>query len=150
MELKEIDPKTTSFTANGKEYIVESKLSIERFIAFQKLEVEFAYNTGFGGVMRSLNKGIDLLNKQQWVEAAVELSNTRDIMKKSTESKRQPAIDLCSLFINTKDEDRRFITDQMLSDKQNDFELEGIPMDFFLHLAANLVIGYREHLNQKG
>jgi hypothetical protein len=149
MELKDLEIKTNKFTANGKEYYVESKLSIERFIAFQKLEVEFAYQTGFGGVMKSLKKGIELLNSQKWTDAAVELHNTLDILKKSTEDKRQPAIDICSLFINQKDEDRRWVTDEMLKEKQEDFEAEGIPMDFFLHLAANLVIGYKEALSRK-
>lgn len=150
MELSNLQPNEKSFTANGKTYFIEDKLSIERFIAFQKLEVEFAYSGGFLGVMRSLNKGIEHLNKMQLVDAAVELSNTRSSIERQDKEKRVPAVDLCSLFINEKNEDRRVITNEMLSEKQKDFEAEGIPIDFFLHLAANLVIGFKERLKQKG
>lgn len=146
MELKDIKVDSPSFTANGKEYFIESKLSIERFIAFQKLEVELAYGGGFTGVMKSLNKAIDFMNKTQWVDAAVELTNTRESIIKQDKTKRVPAVDICSLFLNTKDENRKIITDEMLIEKQKDFEIEGIPIDFFLHLAKNLVVGLKEHL----
>lgn len=146
MELKEISSQVNSFTANGTEYFIESKLSIDRFIAFQKLEVELAYGGGFLGVMKSLNEAIKLLNKQDWVGAAVELTNTRESIIKQDTSKRIPAVDICCLFINTKDEDRRIITDDMMIKKQKDFEEEGIPIDFFFQLANNLVVGLKQHL----
>lgn len=150
MELKEIDHKTVqSIEANGTTYYLESKISIKRFEVFQMLEVDFGYPGGFAGVYKSLNKSIELLNKQQWVDAAVELCNIRDVMKKSDDNRRQPAVDMCSLFLNTKDEDRTTITNEMLAKKQEDFEKAGIPMDFFLHLAAKLTIGYRESLKLK-
>lgn len=150
MELKDLKPNEKSFIANGKTYYIEDRLSIERFIAFQKLEVEFAYGGGFLGVMKSLNKGIEHLNKMQLVDAAVELTNTRESIIRQDKDKRIPALDLCSLFINSKDEDRRVITNDMLIEKQKDFEAEGIPIDFFLRLAQNLVIGFKESLKEKG
>lgn len=146
MELKEPEDNK-SFEANGKTYHLTDKLSIERFIAFQKLEVEFAYGVGFNGVMKSLNKSIDYLNKLELVNAAVELSNTRDSIKRNDLDKRVPAVDMCSLFLNTKDEDVRVITDEMLAEKQKDFTEAGIPISFFLDLAKNLTIGFRQHLN---
>lgn len=149
MELKEANIENNSFTANGKVYFLESKLSIERFIAYQKLEIELAYPGGFAGVLRSLKKGIEHLNKMDLVNAAVELSNTMDVVRKSDKDKRVAAVDICSLFLNTKDEDRRVITDEMLLIKQEDFEKEGIPIDFFLRLASELIAGYRQHLSQK-
>lgn len=145
MELKkDIDSK--QITANGNTYYLESELSIERFIAFQKLEVELAYQTGFAGVMKALDRAKVFLNKTDFVSASVEITNIQDVMRKSDKDKRIPSIDICSLFLNTKDEDRRWITDQMLEEKQKDFESEGIPVSFFLTLAQNLVIGYKEHL----
>lgn len=145
MELKkDIDSK--QITANGNTYYLESELSIERFIAFQKLEVELAYQTGFAGVMKALDRAKVFLNKTDFVSASVEITNIQDVMRKSDKDKRIPSIDICSLFLNTKDEDRRWITDQMLEEKQKDFEAEGIPVSFFLTLAQNLVIGYKEHL----
>lgn len=149
MELKNLDPKVKSFMANGKEYFVESRLSIERFIAYQKLEVEFAFNGGFAAIMKMLDSSFEFLNKGELANACVLVDNTRKSIRKQDKDKRIPALDLCSLFLNTKDEDRRVITDEMLMEKQRDFEEEGIPVDFFLHLAANLVTGYKEHLKPK-
>lgn len=139
------DSKT--FEANGHKYVIESSLSIERYIAFQKIEVEFAYGVGFLGVYQGINKGIEYLNGQKWVDAAVTLSNVRDSIGQ-LDKKRVPALDMCGLFINRVDEDRRVITDQMLLDKQDDWEKEGIPADFFLTIAVNLVRGYKEVLKQ--
>lgn len=147
MELKKIDSKEKSFEANGKRYFIESSLSIERYIAFQKIEVELAYGGGFLGVYQGLNKCIDLLNDRKWVDAAVLLVNTRDSIG-NLDKKRIPALDMCGLFINEANEDRKRITDEMLLAKQADWEAEGIPADFFLTIAVNLVRGYKEVLKQ--
>lgn len=147
MELANIDTNSKSFTANGKTYFIESQLSVKRFIAFQKLEIELAYGVGFSGVLKALNRGIEHLNKTQWVDAAVVLSNTRDSIIRNDKDQRVPAVDICSLFINTENEDRKIITDEMLAEKQKDFEAEGIPISFFLSLAKNLVVGLKEHLS---
>lgn len=150
MELKNIDNNAKSFEANGKTYIVEiGKLSIERYIIFQKLEVELPYNGGFAGVMKSHKKVKEHLNKIELYDAIVELDNIDNCLKKADKDKRVPAIDICSLFLNTKDEDRRYMSNELLAEKQEDFEKEGIPSDFFLHLASELIIGYRQYLNQK-
>jgi len=131
--------------ANGHKYIVESSLSIERYIAFQKIEVELAYGVGFLGVFNAFKKALEHLNKMQLADAIVILHNTLQSITK-LDNKKVPALDMCSLFINREDEDRRYISDEMLSDKQKDWEIEGIPADFFLSIALNLVRGYKEVL----
>jgi hypothetical protein len=145
MELKEMNTEEKSFMANGHKYIVESSLSIERYIAFQKIEVELAYGVGFLGVFNAFKKALEHLNKMQLADAIVILHNTLQSITK-LDNKKVPALDMCSLFINREDEDRRYISDEMLADKQKDWEIEGIPADFFLSIALNLVRGYKEVL----
>ena len=145
MDLKTPNKEDLSFTANGHKYYIESKLSIERFIAYQKLEIELAYDVGFLGVIQNLNKAISHLNKLELVNASVVLSNTILGIQENG-NKKIPALDLCSLFINREDEDRRIITDEMMIEKQKDWEKEGIEVSFFLTCAYNFVRGYRDYL----
>lgn len=147
MELKSIDNNSRSFEANGNKYVIESSLSIERYIQFQKIEVEFAYGVGFLGVYNALKKAIEHLNKLQLADAIVLLANTLTSIN-NNDKKKVPALDMCGLFINRENEDRRYISDEILAEKQKDWEAEGIPADFFLSIAQNLVRNYKEVLKQ--
>lgn len=147
MELKKIEPNQKSFTANGVDYYVEYSLSIARYKAYLKLQNHFAFDGGFGGVMASLKTAYELLNKQNFADSAVLLHNTLNGIE-TIDTRHHAAIQMCCLFLNAKDEDRRFIDDTVIDKKIADFEAEGIPMDFFLQLAKSLTIGYLDNLNQ--
>jgi hypothetical protein len=145
MELKKLSPDTVQIPANGKIYILETDgLSIERFWAYQKYELECGFDIGYSGIYGALNSAIADLQKPMLVDAGVTLVNARDGMKKTMTDKYIPSVNLCSLFLNTKDEDRRWINDEMLAAKQKDFEEEGIASDFFLVLAKKLIRNYRQ------
>jgi len=147
MELKPIEATVKSFTANGTEYFVEYSLSIARYKAYLKLQNHFAFDGGFGGVMQSLKSAYELLNKQNFADSAVLLHNTLNGIE-TIDTRHHAAVSMCCLFLNSKDEDRRYIDDTVIEKKVKDFETEGIPMDFFLQLAKSLTIGYLENLKQ--
>jgi hypothetical protein len=136
--LKQIDLNKKSFKANGKEYFIESALSFERFLMYQKLQFEVAYEPGFYGVYKALEKSYEACNGGKIADAAVIIHNTMAGIK-TVDQRRVPALDLVCLFINEKNEDRRVITDDIISGKISDWEAEGLDMMPFFQLAISSI-----------
>jgi hypothetical protein len=143
MELKVIDLTKPSFTANGKEYFIEKSLSQERFLMYQKLQIELTYQTGFAGMYNSMKKLYELLNDKKFVDSAVIVHNALNGVK-NTEERRIPALELAALFVNEKDEDRKTINQDMVDKKLKDWELEGLDVTPFFQLAISSIAGFKE------
>ena len=135
--LKVIDIKTKSFTANGKEYFIEmGGISMERFIEYEKLQVELGYGVTFIQLYELIKESYELCNKQKFADLAVKLYNVLQSVK-TFEERRTPAFELCALFINEKNENRAIITKDMISVKLADWEAEGLDAVPFFQLAVS-------------
>ncbi len=135
--LKVIDIKTKSFTANGKEYFIEmGGISMERFIEYEKLQVELGYGVTFIQLYDAIKEGYELCNKQKFADLAVKMYNILQGIK-TFEERRTPAFELCALFINTKDENRAIITKDIIATKLADWEVEGLDAVPFFQLAVS-------------
>lgn len=141
---KLISPEGNSFVANGVKYNIEGSLSMARYIEYLKLEIEFGYNAGYAGVYKEVTKAIGHLNKTNFVDSAVTLTRILE-GQGNLQNKYIPAVNICGLFFNTDDEDRRVITDEMLDKKIKNWEKEGIEVGFFLKMASVLVRGYQKN-----
>lgn len=147
MILKKLDPTKTEFEANGKIYKIETSLSIERFCEFQILEKEFAYSMDFKKMFNELLELREMMNKLKFVDSAVKLENiVKGIVK--IEQKEPTALKICALFINTEDEDRSIITEDMISNKIRDWKIEGYEVQGFFMLALNTVNGFTDIYNE--
>lgn len=142
-KLKSIDLNAGSFEANGNEYFIEKGISQERFLMYQKLQIELAYETGFAGMFRAMKNIYDAANKQKLADVAVIAHNALNGIK-TTEERRIPALELAALFINTKDEDRKIITQDMVDQKLKDWEAEGLDVMPFFQLAISTIAGFKE------
>lgn len=136
--LKQIDLNKKTFKANGIDYYIEGSLSFERFLMYQKLQLEVAYETGFYGVFKGLEKAYNSCNEGKLADVSVIVHN---LMKgiKTVDERRVPMLDLVCLFINTKDENRKTINDDMIRQKIADWEAEGLDMMPFFHLALSSI-----------
>jgi len=142
-QLKQIDLSKPSFMANGKEYFFESQFTIDRFCKYQELEKELAYGYTTKTLYAELVKMWNLLNAMKFAEIATILHNLIHGLKNVQE--REPVVlKMCALFINTKDEDRRIVTDDMISRKIDDWKEEGYNFDNFFKLALNTMDGFLE------
>lgn len=142
-ELKRIDFKAGKFTANGKTYTIEGALSIERYAEFQILEKELAYGFTAKDIFDKLRKMWDNQNKLKFVENAVLLDNLmRGIVK--LEERNPTVLKICALFINTPDEDRATITQDLIDVKIADWKAEGLDMRDFFQVASSSVNGFLE------
>lgn len=141
-ELKRLDLKQQSFEANGTKYFIETGLSIERFCEYQILEKEAGFGISFKKIFENLKKVHGLMNEVKFVEAAVALDNLMRGVAKLEE--REPTLlKICALFINTTDEDRTTINNDMVVKKIEDWKAEYDVRDFFT-LALNTVDGFLE------
>lgn len=141
-QLKRIDFTKNSFIANGKEYFIESGLSISRFCEYQILEKEAAFSTTFSGMFGELRGVYDLLNSVKFVEASVKLDNLMSGISKLQE-KEPTLLKMAALFINTADEDRSTITADQITRKIEDWSHEYDVRDFFT-FALSTIKGFTE------
>lgn len=140
-QLKRIDLQKGIFEANGKTYHIEASLTIERYCEFQILEKELAFNLSFKGMFDSLNALWTEVNKMQFGDAAVRINNLLRGMARLEE--REPVfLKICALYINTEDEDRSVINQDVITQKIQDWKAEGYDMQDFFMVASNSVSGF--------
>lgn len=143
--VKEIERGTVSFTANGKVYLIETKPTINRWEKYQELEIEMGYGMSVQEVGKKLAEAIEMLNKLQLVNASVALHSLATGVNK-TKQRSHPAMRMCALFMNTADEDRTEISDELIMAKIADWKAEGIEAGFFLTYAQLIMHGSIENL----
>lgn len=137
-ELKKIDFSQKSFKANGTEYFIETSISFNRFKMFQKLQIEAGYGVGFYDLFESLKKIYELCNDKKFADIAVLTHNTlRGI--KDIDERPNSALQLAALFINSKEEDRKVITDDIVNKKIADWEAEGLDITPFFQFAISSI-----------
>ncbi len=133
----------TSFTANGKEYFLTSKLSIARFVEFEKLGIIHGFGKDFQAVFSDLADIYECLENQKIASAAVKVSNLlQGVTRVLQESDHHPILKICALFINTKDENVKEYNEAVIESKIQDWYAEGFNFDDFFLLASSLVKGY--------
>lgn len=144
--LKKLDLQggISSFEANGKTYHIESTMSIERYTLFQQYELELSYNLSFKQLFETFKKVYELLNQSKPADASVLIYNTMQGFAK-LEQKEPYVMKYCALFINEEAEDRRVITEDMITAKINDWQKEGIAFESFLQLAIFSIPSFIEN-----
>ena len=139
-QLKTLDPQARSFEANGKKYFIETKLSIARFHEYQILEKEAGFSISFSSMVEAIKEAYKDLNQLKAADASVKLHNLLAGISKIAE-KEHVLLKMCALFINTEDEDRGEIDDDLITTKISDWEKE-YDVNGFFTLALNTINGF--------
>lgn len=140
--LIDIDFKLGKFMANGTEYLVESAISVDRWNWYERQEVEVGLNIRFEHLYSKLQEQWDHINNQEFGHSAVICRDIIEGVGRNMQRRDPEVLKMCALFINTKDEDRRFITDDIIRKKIEDWREEGINMRSFFHFAIAIIPGY--------
>ena len=148
MELKKLDFEKSEFEANGKKYFVKQSLSVERFRWFEKYQVDFGFGRTYKSIADSLKKAIELGNKGKGIEAWNIVLNLMRSVGDGLEKRTNNAMLICALFIVTEDEDVTKWDEQQQIEKINDWNTEGYDVNSFFQLAANLVQGFIDDLEE--
>jgi len=108
---------------------------------YQKLQIELGYEMGFEGVFKNIRKIYELCNQQKFADIAVLTHNILQGVK-TVDNRRIPALEMCALFINTKEEDRGSINDDMVQEKIKDWQAEGLDVASFFAIAVAFIQGF--------
>lgn len=143
MNVKTIDLKSKEFEANGVRYFIESTLSIDRYRKFEEIEIELGYGRSFSEVFDTVRMSMEDINNQKQGEAYVKLYNLINGVQQF-ETKRPHIFRYCALFINSEDEDRTIITEDMITKKIDDWQKEGLDHQPFFSFALSSLPGFKE------
>jgi len=145
MNLKELDFKSKEFTANGRKYIISDKISIERYMEYQKLVPLLTFGTNFEEMFQQLKKAYAHLNKQNFADSAVIIHNILSSVGNVEQTSRvHPALKMAALFINREDEDCAIYNEEITKDKIEDWTKEGFNISDFFTLALSSISGFRQ------
>jgi len=146
--LKQIDFEKSEFQANGKTYFVKQSLSVERYRWFEKYQVDFGFGRTYQSISDALKKAVELGNKGKGIEAWNIVLNLIRAVGEGLDKRTNNAMMLCALFIVTEDEDLTKWDEQDQAKKIEDWNIEGYDVNSFFQLAANLVKGFIEDLEE--
>ena len=139
--LKRID-FSKPIPANGKVYHIAKELSIVRFKTLEELEVEFYYGFTMREMFEKLKESFMDLNKSKPADASVKIHNLMTGIADKLDKRQPVMLRICTLFINTKEENLNEWSTELADEKINDWTVEGYAIDDFFSLAANLVPGF--------
>lgn len=146
-QLKTISIQTKEFMANGRKYVVSPSVTPLRFKEYEKLVPAFSFGLSWQNVYSQVLKAFELLNKQQFANAAVVMHNIANGIKTIDDPNRiHPALEMCALVINREDEDLRTYNRDLMLEKIADWQAEGYDMQGFFHFALNTIQGLKEEL----
>jgi len=147
MDLKTIDLKTKEFMANGNKYYICDKISISRFVEYEKLLPRLTFGLNFNEMFANIKTAYESLNKQQFANSAVILHNIMNSISSVDEETRvHPSLLMAALVINKEGEDIRFFDERISLDKIKDWQEEGLDMMGFTLLSLNSIEGFKQTL----
>lgn len=137
------------FMANGKKYIIANKISIARFKEYEKLVPQLTIGIGFNEMYTNLRKAYSYLNTPQPkpLDAGIIIHNLLNGIKDINDNKRiHPSLKMAALVINREDENAAEYDEQLMQDKINDWQVEGLDMLSFFEMSLNSIQGLKEQL----
>lgn len=134
VKLPYVGPETDSFEAGGKKYIVHKSLNITRYREYERLQVIAGFGAEYTTLFNGMKKAYAELNTMKAADASVTLYNLMEGVTRKINKHNSPVLLMCSLFINTADEDLTKWSEPAANEKIADWEAAGFDMQGFFHL----------------
>lgn len=147
METKRIDFDNPVIPANGKEYKMVRELTITRYKELEKLEIEFYYGFDMESMFQKLKEAWSDLNKPKPADAAVKIYRLMEGVADRVDKREPCVLRICALFLVTEDEDLTTWSEELATQKIEDWQKEGYKIDDFFSLVASLVPGFLKDYN---
>ena len=148
MEVKRLNLKDNSFMANGRKYFYSSRMSIDRFMEFERLQAHVGFGKDFKHIYDKLKDCYNHLNGNRLADGAVIVHNLINGIAQNLEKREHPMLQMCALFINREDENVDVFDEDMTTQKINDWKKEGYSVEDFFQLAFNFVEGFIPAYNE--
>lgn len=157
--VKRIDFNSGKFDANGKTYYIDvsTPLAVGRFGNYEALVNHSTYGTDWYSINEAFKKIYNALTGNDGYgmnimkacndSANMALNMSANIVKR-TEQKYHSALLLCTLFLNTSEEDIKRWDMPLAAEKIKDWEAEGLATEDFFSLAMSLIPGFRENYSE--
>jgi len=144
-KLKVLDINQKSFSANGNEYFISTGgLSVNRWRKFEDLQALVGFGRSFEDVFKQVKRAYEALQHPKIADASVFLHNILTGIKEKLEKRHHPALLMCALFINQKDENIAEYSEEIMNEKIKDWQEEGYDVNGFFQLAWNFIPGFIE------
>ncbi len=142
-ELISITPDSKSFVANGTEYFIERTISSDRYREYMDIEIQLGFGYNAYDLFQQIKEAysvigdnpITSLTPNHIVQFQVTLYRLMEGVGKVADRELE-VLRLCALFINTKDEDRRYYSKDIEEKKIHDWKEAGIDVSSFFLLAS--------------
>jgi hypothetical protein len=145
-QLTRIDFKTRTFKANGHDYYISDVIPVGRDVRYTNLVPKLSFGHDFSGIMGFVKKiygyatsGNDPLNAL--FKVATDCYNMMESIRRLKEDEWPVYYEMAAIFCNRVDEDVKQLTDQMVLEKIDDWNKEGIPREDFFALAISSING---------
>lgn len=145
-KLLKIDAETKTFSANGKTYIVENSISFDRWEFYLAEQPALAFGCTIPELAQAFLQIYNAVNDNKMADIAVIARDKLKGLKEINERKTHSALRMAALFINTADENRAIINEDMINQKINDWKMEGLDVTGFFQLALHIIPGFMESL----
>lgn len=140
--LKKLDAKSKEFTANGVKYLIEDTISFQRWAVYKRLAPEVALGVDIKTLFEHYKKIYAAQNKMEFADSAVMMHNLMSGVRNLSTERYDPALKICTLFINAEGEDRRTIDEAQMLKKLQDWDEEGYDVNSFFQLALHSIPGF--------
>ncbi|HBR22854.1 MAG TPA: hypothetical protein DD713_09980 [Nitrospiraceae bacterium] len=138
MKIRKIDfSKEKNFECGDRKFHIDESLSFARYRELQKISLEFGFAATFEDIFKNLTKAIESYNKHDYFDMSITIYKIQEGIK-TLDTKDDPALRICALFINEDGEDVVSYSESVIKSKIDCWggELDISP---FFYLAANLV-----------
>ena len=139
------------FELDGKihKFFFEPHISVERYRAMQKIELEMSYALSFKSLHGGLKELYASMNKMEFVESAVKLRDLIEGTHRIDDEANYPSIMRYSaLILNTEDEKRTIYDEQLINSKIDLWVRGGVPIQSFFQIALHSVNGLMENYKE--
>lgn len=144
--VKTLDLKSRTFTANGNKYTILDTMPLSRWRIFNKLQPRLTFGCDFKSLFENLNKAYRYLDtpKPQPASSAIVIHNIMNGLNDvADDSREEPALLICALFIVRDGEDVGAYDEAACIEKIRDWEKEGYDANGFFHLALISIPAFR-------
>ena len=146
---KRIAQNANNFTANGIKYLINGEpLSIARFEALERLQLEAEVGGTVKDAFAKIEKALEYLNKMRAVDAGIELRNALLGLSRIVEERHSPLLLICTLFIIKEGENLAEWNESEAIEKIEDWTMEGYAMTDFFGLAVSLLPSFMVNYNE--
>jgi hypothetical protein len=142
-KLRKIIPGSKEFYGiSGKKYFIETGINRKRYRMFKEAQIKLGYGFDFKGLFDIFEAIYEAVPNNRTNDIAVHARDGMQAVADVMDGREEPIIEICALFINTEDEDRTIMNDEIIRAKAEDWN--DIEMESFFLLALSFIPNFAD------